>query len=52
MLKAGYIKMWLEGEDHTEKKIFVRLAILIDAYKSKKWKNKLQLCSEKIALSI
>lgn len=38
MLKAGCIKMGLEGEDDTEKKTFVGLTILIDAYKSTKWK--------------
>lgn len=38
MLKASYIKMRLEGEDDTKKKTSDGLTILIDAYKSKKWK--------------
>lgn len=37
MLKASYIKMQLE-EDDTKKKTSDGLTILIDAYKSKKWK--------------
>ena len=36
MLKAGYIKMRFEGDD--TKNFFVGFTILIDAYKSKKWK--------------